>query len=370
MKITRVEGFILHVPVTGGSIRDSTHALTHWGAPGVAVHTDEGLVGYGYTGTHAHLASDRLIRDAAVHSLGPLLVGADPGEVQSLWHRLAHEPALLWVGRTGIMRLALAMIDVALWDLKAKAAQVPLWQLLGGSPEERVRAYDSDGGWLDRSAEQVAGAAAVSVHERGFCGVKLKVGSGDQTSDLERVAQVREAVGTRAKVMVDANGRLSLPHARSLGRRLAEYDVAWFEEPIWFDDVHGTIQLRAECPTPIALGEQLDTLDAFATMLSARAVDYVQPDAVRLGGITEWLWVADLAHAHRLPVVSHVGDMMQIHVQLAQAHPATDLLEHIPWMQPCFAEPAQVHDGVFAVPEAPGAGTTLRTDALERFGVR
>jgi len=370
VKITRVEGFILHVPVTGGSIEDSTHALTHWGVPGLAVHTDEGLVGYGYTGTHAHLASDRLIRDAAVHSLGPLIVGADPTEVRNLWHRLAHEPALLWVGRTGIMRLALAMVDVALWDLKAKAAEVPLWKLLGGSAEARVRAYDTDGGWLNRSADEVAEAARVSVHERGFCGVKLKVGSGDPAVDLDRVARVRAAVGPRAQVMVDANGRLGLPQARSLGRRLAEYDVAWFEEPIWFDDVHGTARLRAECPTPIALGEQLDTLDAFTTMLSAQAVDYVQPDAVRLGGITEWLWVADLAYAHRLPVVSHVGDMMQIHVQLAHAHPGTDLLEHIPWMQSCFEEPARVRDGIFEVPEAPGAGTTLRDDAFERFGVR
>lgn len=370
MKITKIEGFILHVPVTDGGIADSTHALTHWGAPGVAVHTDTGLVGYGYTGTHAQLASDRLVRDAAVNVLGPQLVGEDPREVQALWQRLAHDPPTLWLGRSGLVRLALAALDIALWDLKAKAADMPLWRLLGGSSRARVKAYDTDGGWLDRTPEQVAAAAATSVHERGFCGVKLKIGSGDPVADLRRVAMVREAVGPHAQVMVDANGRLPLPQARWLGRRLSDFDVAWFEEPVWFDDVAGTARLRAEVPTPIALGEQLDTLDAFQAMLVAGAVDYVQPDAVRLAGITEWLWVADLAYAHRLPVVSHVGDMMQVHLQLACAHPATDLLEHIPWMRMCFEEPATVRDGVFTIPEMPGAGTTLRADALERFGVR
>lgn len=369
MKITKVEGFILHVPVTDGAIADSTHSLTHWGAPGVAVTTDEGVTGYGYTGTHADLASDRLIRDAAVHVLGPQLVGADPLEVRSLWERLASHAPTLWLGRSGLIRLARAALDIALWDLKAKAAGMPLWRLLGGAGEARVAAYDTDGGWLDRSAEQVATSAATSVHEHRYHGIKLKIGSHDPTVDLARVAAVREAVGDAASVMVDANGRCSMPQARWLGRRLADFDVTWFEEPLWYDDVANTARLRTQVATPIALGEQLDTLDAFHAVLAAGAVDYVQPDAVRLAGITEWLWVADLALAHRLPVVSHVGDMMQVHLQLAVAHPATDLLEHIPWMRECFTEPVTVRDGMFAVPEAPGAGTTLRADALERFGV-
>jgi L-alanine-DL-glutamate epimerase-like enolase superfamily enzyme len=127
--------------------------------------------------------------------------------------------------------------------------------------------------------------------------VKVKVGSDRPREDLQRVAAVREVVGSAASVMVDANGRCSLPQARWLGHRLADLDVAWFEEPTWFDNVTNAARLRAEVPTPIALGEQLDTLDAFQSMLSAGAVDYVQPDAVRLAGVTEWLWVADLAQA-------------------------------------------------------------------------
>jgi L-alanine-DL-glutamate epimerase-like enolase superfamily enzyme len=370
MKITHVEGFILHVPVTEGRIADSSHDLTHWGAPGVAVHTDEGLVGYGYTGTHAHLGYDRVIRDIAVEIFGSKLLGRDPANVLAHWERLATDSATIWVGRSGLTKLAHAALDIALWDLKAKAAQVPLWELLGGGQEKRIAAYDTDGGWLNRTPEAVAQSARASVDERGFRAVKLKVGSDDLHADLARVEAVRTVLGPRAQIMVDANGRYTLPQARWMSRQLAAFDVAWFEEPIWYDDIGNTAFLRETEPTPIALGEQLDSIDQFREMILARAVDYVQPDAVRLAGITEWWRVADLAASHRLPVVSHVGDMMQVHLQLATAHASTDLLEYIPWLRECFDEPATVTDGLFEVPQRPGAGTTLRDDALERFGVQ
>lgn len=150
---------------------------------------------------------------------------------------------------------------------------------------------------------------------------------------------------------------------------MAEYDVFWFEEPVWYADVANTARLREELEVPIALGEQLDNVDAFRDMIAGGAVDFVQPDAVRLAGITEWLRVAELAAAHRLPVVSHVGDMMQVHLQLAIAHGGCTMMEHIPWMLECFLEPATFVGGEFVVPELPGAGTTLREDALDRFGV-
>lgn len=369
MKITHVEGFVLHVPVTDGRIADSSHDLTHWGAPGVAIHTDDGLVGYGYTGTHAHLGYDRVIRDIAVGILGPHLLGRDPTHVLAHWDRLASDSATIWVGRSGLTRLAHATLDIALWDLKAKAAQMPLWELLGGDGTKQVAAYDTDGGWLNRSPEQVAETARTTVHERGFRGVKLKVGSDDLHADLARVEAVREVLGPRAQIMVDANGRCTLPQARWLSTHLGMFDVTWFEEPIWYDDVQNTAALRQLGPTPIALGEQLDSVDQFREMIVAGGVDYLQPDAVRLAGITEWWRVADLAAAHGLPVVSHVGDMMQVHLHLAMAHGVTELLEYIPWLRTCFVEPATVVKGNFEVPRLPGAGTTLRDDALQRFGV-
>ena len=169
--------------------------------------------------------------------------------------------------------------------------------------------------------------------------------------------------------MVDANGSLDLPAAKLLGRRLGDYGVGWFEEPIRFDDVPGHAALARAIDTPIALGEQLYRLDHFRDFIAAGAVHVVQPDAVRLGGVTEWWQAADLALAYRLPVVPHVGDMGQVHLQAALAHPACGLLEYIPWIRDCFEEPITVDGGFYRVPQAPGAGVDLRPDKVEQYRV-
>jgi L-alanine-DL-glutamate epimerase-like enolase superfamily enzyme len=369
MKITRLESFILHVPVTRNAIQDSTHHLSHWGAPGVVIHTNTGLCGYGYTGTHAHLPTDRLIANCITETYAPLLLGEEAHEVQSLWKRLYHFPPAQWVGRCGITHLALAAVDIALWDLKAKAAGLPLWKLLGGSHQKRLEAYNTDGGWLNWSLEQLVADAKRLVEEEGYQGVKIKVGSSDPFRDLERVEAVRSAVGPRTKLMVDANGKWDLPTAIHVGRKFKEYDVHWFEEPLWYDDLQGHAALARSIETPIALGEQLYRLDDFRNFIQEDAVHFVQPDAVRLAGVTEWWQAADLALAHRLPVAPHIGDMMQVHLQLSIAHQACSLLEYIPWLRECFEEPATQEDGWFKIPEKPGAGTTLCATALERFNV-
>jgi L-alanine-DL-glutamate epimerase-like enolase superfamily enzyme len=370
MKITRLDTFILHVPVTGDRIADSVHQVTHWGAPGVIVHTDQGIRGCGYTGTLGHLPTDRLIRDCIGESFGPLLVEQDPLSVRHLWQRLYQFPAIRWVGRAGIAQMALAALDIALWDIKAKAAGMPLWRLLGGSDSARLEAYNTDGGWLDRSREELVANARRIVEEEGFRGVKIKVGSPDPHDDLERLEAVRQAIGPRVKLMVDGNGLWDLPTAVRVGRRFADYDVYWFEEPVGFDDVRGHAELARAIGTPIALGEQLYSIDAFRSFLEAGAVHYVQPDATRLGGVTCWWQAADLALAHRRPVCAHVGDMMQVHQHLSIAHPVGHLLEYIPWLRACFQEPATVEAGYFKIPQAPGAGTTLRDGALDEFGVQ
>jgi L-alanine-DL-glutamate epimerase-like enolase superfamily enzyme len=369
MKITQVEPFILHVPVTRRRIEDSTHQVSHWGAPGVILRTDAGISGYGYTGTHAHLPSDRLITDCIGHSYAPLLIGEDPLETQSLWQKLYHYPPLQWVGRSGITQLALSAVDIALWDIKAKMAGMPLWKLLGGSAGKTIQAYNTDGGWLNWSREQLVDDARRAVEEQGFRGVKIKVGSADPYDDLERIEAVRKAIGPRHNLMVDANGRWDLNTARRIGGRFADYNVYWFEEPLWYDDERGHAILAASIETPIALGEQLYSLDQFRTFIHSKAVHYVQADAVRLAGITEWWQTADLAQAYHLPVVPHIGDMMQVHLHLALSHRACTMLEYIPWLLECFEEPCRVQDGYFVVPSLPGAGTTLRADALQKYDV-
>jgi len=366
MKIVKLEPFVLHAPVTRGAVADSTHALTHWGAPGVAIHTDSGHVGYGYTGTHAHLATDRLITSCITDALGPLLIGEDPMEVRGLWEKLYRFSEGYWVGRSGISHLALSAIDVALWDLKAKALDMPLWKLLGGSPKT-VEAYNTDGGWLNFPLDQVVDDCKRLTTQDGYQAVKIKVGGPCSNEDVRRIAAVRQAIGPEVRLMTDANGRWTLPQAISTCHRLAEHDITWIEEPIAFDDVAGHRRLAAAIPIPIALGEQLYMEEQFRDFIQQDAVHYVQADAVRLAGVTQWWRVAELAHANRLPVMPHVGDMVQLHLHLCIAHPACDLLEYIPWLRDWMKHPVEVEAGCFVVPVEPGAGTEPSAEALTQI---
>ncbi|HYK50446.1 MAG TPA: mandelate racemase/muconate lactonizing enzyme family protein [Terriglobales bacterium] len=369
IRITEVEPFLLHVPVTGTHIADSMHRVTHWGVCGAVIHTDVGLRGYGYTGTHAHRECDQLITDCIARVYSPLLRGESIHDVQRLWQKLYRFPPAQWVGRAGITQLALAAVDVALWDLKAKACGLPLWRLLGGAKPGGIEAYNTNGGWLSLSKQRLVDNSRRIVEEEGFRGFKMKVVLPNTRQDVERVEAVRRAIGPDNRLMVDANGCYDLPTAIELGRHFEDMQVAWFEEPLWYDDVEGHQRLAESIRVPIALGEQLYSLDAFNAFLNAKAVHYLQPDATRLGGITECWQVADLARAHRLPVAPHAGDMTQVHLQLALAHPDCVTLEYIPWTLGCFVEPVVVADGRFLPPQLPGAGTELRVDALERFGV-
>jgi L-alanine-DL-glutamate epimerase-like enolase superfamily enzyme len=368
MKITAVRSFIVHCPVTSGQIADATYSVTHWGAPGAIIETDAGITGYGYTGTHGHLATDRLIASTIDEVFAPVLVGEDPTDGRRLWNKMFLDPSSLWVGRAGIITLAIAALDVALWDLRSKHAEMPLWKFLGGATSDPLEAYNTDGGWLNFTQQQLVDDTKRFVEELGFKGVKIKVGKDDPSEDLRRIEAVRKAIGDGIRFMVDANGKLDLPRAIALGSRLKDYNIGWFEEPMWFDDLYGHVRLAETIETPIALGEQLYRLEHFRDFISAGAVTVVQPDALRLAGITEWLQVADLAAAHRLPVVAHVGDMAQIHQHVAISHPSTNLLEYIPWLREAMEYPVTVKDGYFVTPKAPGASTTLRKDALERFG--
>lgn len=365
MQITSVKPFILHVPVTGSQIADSTHSISHWGVVGVQIDTAEGLSGFGFTGTHAHLPSDQLITRCIETCHAPLLLGEDARDVRRLWFKIARNSALQWVGRAGITTLALAAIDIALWDLNAKAARVPLWKLLGGQVRDKVRAYNTDIGWLSMGDEALVTGAQRAVAE-GFTGIKIKVGSTVER-DLRRLKSVRKAIGPDVTLAIDGNGKWDLATCQRFCRGAEEADVFWFEEPTWYDDVKGHAQLARATSIPVALGEQLYTADAFSEFFAQQAIHWVQPDVTRLGGITETLQVCDTAHSFRLPVAPHAGDMSQVHVHLSYAHPACQVLEYIPWIKDCFTEPAEVVDGYFRLPTQPGAGTTPTAQAWARF---
>lgn len=368
MKIVAVEPFIMHLPLTQSSISDSTHNVTHWGVVGTRIRTDDGLEGYGFTGTHSHLASDRLITSCILDCYAPLLIGEDANDRTRLWTKLARHPALQWVGRAGITHLALAAVDVALWDLAAKKARMPLWKFLGGQGTQRLEGYNTDIGWLSFTQDELVAGSKRAVEVEGFSRIKLKVGHDDPTTDIDRLAAVRRAVGPSVRIAIDGNGKWDLPTCLRFCAQAAPLDIFWFEEPLWYDDVASHAALARATSIPVALGEQLYTLDAFKAFLSAGALSFVQPDVTRLAGITEYIQVADLAHAHRLPVVPHAGEMSQVHVHLSYWHPASTILEYIPWIKDHFEEPIRVEGGVYALPQHPGAGTTPLAASLERFG--
>lgn len=368
MQIKAVEPFILHLPLNVEAIADSTHRITHWGVVGAKLTTQNGLEGYGFTGTHAHLPSDRLIAACIRDCYAPLITGEDARDGTRLWTKLARHPALQWVGRVGITQLALAALDVALWDLRAKSADVPLWRLLGGATSSRIEAYNTDIGWLSVPSQQLVDGCRRAVEADGFRRLKIKVGHDDPDLDLHRIEAVRRGIDSSVTLAIDGNGKWDLPTCQRFCRRAEAFDIFWFEEPLWYDDVRSHAALARATTIPVALGEQLYSVDAFHAFVAAEAVHYVQPDVTRLGGITEYIQVADLAYSARLPVAPHAGDMSQVHVHLAYWHPATTILEYIPWIKDHFAEPIRVVEGNFVRPELPGAGTTILPDAFNRHG--
>lgn len=367
MKIVGVESFILHVPLAQKSISDATNTISHWGVVGVVITTESGLKGYGFTGTHAHLPSDQAIAALIENTYGPMLLGASACDSYRLWHQMGRTGPIQWVGRAGLVHLALGAIDVALWDLRSKLAKKPLWQYLGGATSETIEAYNTDIGWLSIPIDQLIDQAKEAVEVQGFKRLKIKVGQSIVSKDVKRFEALRNALGSDINIAVDANGKWDLGSAKRFCSLAAPMDVYWLEEPLWFDDVEAHAELASSVDVPIALGEQIYNAEGFASFVGANAMAYAQPDVTRLAGITEFLQVAELCQANRVPVAAHVGDMGQVHVHLAFHHAATTMLEYIPWIKHCFVEPIKVVDGCYVRPEEPGAGTTLLPSAFEEF---
>jgi L-alanine-DL-glutamate epimerase-like enolase superfamily enzyme len=364
MKITAVETFIVRTDIPR-LVTDSFNRAVRWGLPGVIVRTDEGIEGTGYTSTLSH--GDEAIKDIIDRYYKPLLLGQDPLDTQRHWDRMYWSDAH-WVGRLGITQMALAAVDIALWDLKAKAFGVPLYKLVGGHKEGAVPSYNTDGGWLNFEVERLIDEMQAII-DQGWRGVKMKIGKEDPREDVARVEAVRSAIGPDVDLMIDVNQRWDRTRAVTWASRFEPYDIRWLEEPMDPDDVEGHARLAQATAIPIALGEHVYSRTAFRDFIDRANIGYVQADVTRLGGVTEWLAVAEIALAHHVPVVPHHADMMRVHQHLGAGHQASPMIECIPWLQELFLEPAVIREGVFHVPDTPGASTTFDPDAFERCRV-
>jgi len=319
------------------------------------ISTSDGLTGLGF-GYSKRAGGPALFAHAK--QIAPLLAGEDPLDTGRLWEKLLWAAAS--IGRQGVAVQAVAALDIALHDRKAKLAGLSLAKLLG-SYRTSVRCYDTGGGFLSTKIDTVI-ANAERALARGIGGIKLKVG-GDPKDDVARVGAVRRALGDAVPLMVDANQQWDRAAARRIGRRLEEFDLVWIEEPLDAHDIAGHVALRAALDTPIASGEMLSAASDHRRFLEADAVDVLQPDAPRIGGITPYRRVADLADDHGVMVAPHFAT--QLHVHLAAAQPREGWVEWFDWLEPLFVERLEVKGGRVVVPDRPGLGLTLDPRAAE-----
>lgn len=289
--------------------------------------------------------------------LAPALLGEDPSDIGRLWNKLCWAGAS--VGRSGLATQAIGAFDVALWDLKARRAGLPLAKLLGAW-RDSVACYNTSGGFLHTPLEQLALNAQASV-ARGIGGIKLKVGQPDRAADIRRVEAVRQALGDGVALMVDANQQWDRPTAQRMCRVFEDIGLTWIEEPLDAYDHEGHAALAAAFATPIATGEMLTSAAEHAELIRHRACDWLMPDAPRVGGVTPFLKVAAQAEAAGLMLAPHFA--MELHVHLGAAYPTETWVEHFDWLEPLFNERLEIQAGRMLVPTRPGLGFSLSEQA-------
>ena len=290
---------------------------------------------------------------AHAREIAPALLGEDASDIGRLWDKLCWAGAS--VGRSGLSTQAIGAFDVALWDLKARRANLSLAKLLGAY-RDSVPCYNTSGGFLHTPTEQLLVNAAASL-ERGIGGIKLKVGQPDGRLDLRRLEAVRNHLGDDAKIMVDANQQWDRPTAQRMCRTFEQFNLVWIEEPLDAYDHEGHAALARQFDTPIATGEMLTSAAEHGDLIRHRAADYLMPDAPRVGGITPFLKVAAQADQAGLLIAPHFA--MELHIHLAAAYPREGWVEHFDWLEPLFNERIEIRGGRMQVPTRPGLGLSL-----------
>jgi len=359
MKITKISAETYQVPVH----RDMHDAIRHFNKMDVIfvrVDTDEGLQGHGFTYSIIPHGA-REICSLVQTSINSLIQGMNPLNHEQVWYEMWRR--MDWVGRGGIAVLAVAAVDIAIWDLKSKAAGMSLHRLLGGY-RDKVPVYNTDGGWLNHSLEQLAEETS-GIVRAGFRGTKIKVGKDDPAEDVERIAAVRKILGPHRTLMVDANERFTQAEAIRRARMWEEFNLFWFEEPLPAEDISGHTALKAHTSIPIALGESLFTRHQFKDYLVSNGVSIMQPDACRCGGITEWLKIAALASCHNMQISPHF--VMELHLPLVAAIPNGLFVEYIPSLDAVLTKPMLLEDGYYRPSEEPGLGISWDFEKLEGF---
>jgi D-galactarolactone cycloisomerase len=397
-RIARVRAHVLEAPLSEPFAWSFTETATR-GSCVVEVITEDGLSGWGECLGPARLNAPIVV------ALGRTLLGADALAVDRHW--LAMYNGLRDQGMKGLALTALSGLDVALWDLRGRHWGEPVWRLMGGRWRDEVSAYATGtyrrgAGWRTLEARRAQAHAAGDDAEalvrgtleylvdevrgyaaEGFRAAKLKIGFG-VAQDLALVRAVREAVGPRVGLMLDANHGYDALDAIRLGRAVAGLDIGWFEEPVVPDDLDSYLEVRRGQPVPVAGGETEFTRWGFREVLTRRAMDIVQPDVCACGGLSEAKKIADMATAFGVRLVPHVwgtgiglAAALQLHAVLPPSPPRHDPTEPIlefdrsehPFRQAVLARPIEHEGGVVRIPDGPGLGAAIDPDGLARWRV-
>jgi D-galactarolactone cycloisomerase len=347
------------------------------GALVVEVRTDEGITGWG--DCYGPSAVCKAIVDSL---LKPSVVGRDPFDVEVIWEALYNK--VKDYGLTGMTISGISGVDIALWDIIGKACKQPVHKLLGGCFRPKVQAYAT--GLYFRNMERLNEEAVEEARgyvEQGFGAIKMKIGLGSLKKDLDRVAAVRDAIGSEVRLMVDANHCFNVPQAINIGRELEKLDVHWFEEPISPEDLDGYVEISRRLDMAVAGGENEFTKFRFREILARRAMDIVQPDVCAAGGLTECKKIAALAQAHAVQCVPHawgtaIGLAATLHFLASLPDtppclaPMPPMLEYEQTFNPFrddLSGPTRHTQGWVDVPTGPGLGIEIDRRVLDRYRV-
>lgn len=327
----------------------------------VELDTDAGTTG---------IATGQAAMRSFIHEqLTDTVVGADPFETEKIWRDMFWR--VRGSGRKGLAFQAISAIDNAIWDIKAKALDLPLYRLLG-PVHERLPVYGS-GGWTNYTTEELV-QSQVSVVENGFTATKLKVGKDfgrAEQEDVRRVEAIRKAIGDDITIYIDANNGYYAKQAIRLAEEFKQFNVAWFEEPVLADDIPGLAQVARATTIPVATGEHEYTKYGFRDLITAGAADIVQSDIAQVGGVTEWMKIAHLTDAFNLPLAPHAWCLMHLHP--AMATPNLMTLEWLDIEQQniavWFVDPPMPENGYIKPDDRPGNGLVLNPQMVEKYRI-
>jgi len=366
-KIISVEPIVLEAPIGEPVLRArQTVPITARRAMLVKITTDNGLygVGEGLSPVAPRVAAT-IVRDVFT----PFLLGQNPLNTETIWEKLYGTMSSRGYSR-GFQMVAISAVDIALWDLKGKILNQPIYRLLGGACSNPIPVYTT--GLMLREKDELAALAKKYLAD-GFRAMKLKIGESVK-KDIENIATLREVLGDSVKLMVDANGGYDPSTAIQLGQMMSPYQITWFEEPVRPENIRGSAEVARILDIPIAAGECEYTKYGFREIFLQHAVDIIQPDVARAGGITECKKIAALAQAFNIPYAPHAwGGAVCI---AATLHLAASLPNFLicefdrvpnPLRDELLVEPLRYRDSYLFLPEKPGLGIELNKDALEKY---